>query len=706
MVIALLSAPPIGEMERLENLRGYFLNASKEADIPVDYLMAVSYTLTRYYHHIPSEGEIPQYGIMGIFNIDEAERVSGISRDEIIYDVQKNILAGALLLKHYLKMCGGKLSCALEMYGPKGAEKVFAKDVINLLRKGLKYPVLMIKPYNIQGFEGEDRDSIVLNVCPPGPEYPLVEVWDQADTSNFTTSSRPSSYPIHKVVIHTTEGSYYGAISWFKNPSSNVSAHYVLRSSDGEATQMVCHKDIAWHAGNWYYNTRSIGIEHEGYVSQNGWYTDTVMKKSAYISRMSISTFGFALNHDTINGIMGHAEVPGATHTDPGPYWDWLYYMALVEGLKPSDTLVDDLTAGFKRGGPYQYWWYDSGNGYGTVYSLGNYKHVWYTYTTTGSVVNWARWTPNLPRSGRYEVKVYIPSGYDAYVRYRVYHQGSTTDVWVDQSLYSNQWVSLGTYTFDAGYSPLNALTLADTSTVSGRKIAFDAALWIYRDSVSCPDVVVDDGDTGWYSFGNWYLSSYTGFNGDYRYADVGGTPDSAIWTASLPCSGGWKVFAWVRKGTNRTSSAHYRLNTIYGDTNLYLNQYSSSLDTGWFYLGSVCADTFLVKLYDDAPDGSVVIADGIMFKRDTTLTCVVDVSEEEIKENMNIKVVNSYINIIVPIRSDLLIEIFSPDGRLKEKKKFKNVIGSVSYKIKSKGVLFAVIRWKLGRIIYKILVR
>ncbi len=44
--------------------------------------------------------------------------------------------------------------------------------------------------------------------------------------------------------------------------------------------------------------------------------------------------------------------------------------------------------------------------------------------------------------------------------------------------------------------------------------------------------------------------------------------------------------------------------------------------------------------------------------------------------------------------------------GRLKEKKKFKNVIGSVSYKIKSKGVLFAVIRWKLGRIIYKILVR
>jgi hypothetical protein len=153
---------------------------------------------------------------------------------------------------------------------------------------------------------------------------------------------------------------------------------------------MVCHKDIAWHAGNWYYKT---------HISQNGWYTDTVLKKSAYIIRMTINTFGVLLRHDTVNGIMGHNEVPGATHTDPGRYWDWLYYA----------TLVDNLTTGFRRGGPYQYWWFDSGNGFGTVYSLGNYRHTWYTYTTTGPVVNWGRWMPNLPRSGLYEVKVYIP---------------------------------------------------------------------------------------------------------------------------------------------------------------------------------------------------------------------------------------------------------------------------------------------------------
>ena len=28
--------------------------------------------------------------------------------------------------------------------------------------------------------------------------------------------------------------------------------------------------------------------------------------------------------------LVGHAEVPGADHTDPGPYWDWDRYIGLV----------------------------------------------------------------------------------------------------------------------------------------------------------------------------------------------------------------------------------------------------------------------------------------------------------------------------------------------------------------------------------------
>jgi hypothetical protein len=701
MVWFLVIAPHPEEFERLERLKEKFERVENITGIPSDILKAVSYTLTRYYHHIPKKPEdVPQYGIMGIFKLSDAEKFSGISSEGIINDEYLNLLAGAKLLKKYLEDCGGDLRCALRNYGGE----IFAEDVLKLLKNGLDYPVLPIKPHPEITLIDEEN-PIKPNACPPGPEYPLVDRWIPADASNYTSSNRPTSYPITKIIVHTTEGSYAGAISWFQNPSANVSAHYVLRSSDGEATQMVCHKDIAWHAGNWYYNTRSIGLEHEGYVSQNGWYTDTVLKKSAYISRMTISTFGVLLRHDTVNGIMGHVDVPGATHTDPGQYWDWLYYLALIEGLRTSDTLVDNLTTGFRRGGPYQYWWFDSGNGFGTVYSLGNYRHTWYTYTTTGSVVNWGRWTPNLPRSGLYEVKVYIPSGYNAYVRYRVYHRGGVTDVWVNQASYSNQWVSLGTYEFDAGYSPSNSLTLGDTSDVSGRKIAFDAAVWIYRGSL-CGDVIVDDGDTGWYPFGNWYLSSYPGYNGDYRYANVGGTPDSAIWTSSLPCSGSWKIYAWVRKGSNRTTRAMYRVRMIGGDTLLYLNQYSSSSsDTGWFYLGEVCTDTFLVTLYDQAPDGSVVIADGIKFQWNSS-ACYTGTSEEEKRENLDVRFEGGRILVLVPKRGDLRLSVYSSDGRKVLDKFYKDAVGYVEQTFEGKGVYFVVVEFDGVRKVKKVMLK
>ena len=49
------------------------------------------------------------------------------------------------------------------------------------------------------------------------------------------------------IVIHDTQGSYSRHVSWFKNPLAEVSAHYVIRSSDGHIAQMVDEKNVAWH---------------------------------------------------------------------------------------------------------------------------------------------------------------------------------------------------------------------------------------------------------------------------------------------------------------------------------------------------------------------------------------------------------------------------------------------------------------------------
>jgi N-acetyl-anhydromuramyl-L-alanine amidase AmpD len=181
------------------------------------------------------------------------------------------------------------------------------------------------------GLTRRNQVTLVVETLTPETDYPSAK-WVAA--SSYTPSNRPSSYPIRYVVIHVAQGTYAGTISWFKNPDAKVSAHYVI-SSDGEITQMVRHKDIAWHAGNWDYNTQSIGIEHEGWVDQPYYFTDQMYRASASLTRYICDLYGIPKDR---THIIGHNEIPGASHTDPGPYWNWDYYMQLVIGATPTPT--------------------------------------------------------------------------------------------------------------------------------------------------------------------------------------------------------------------------------------------------------------------------------------------------------------------------------------------------------------------------------
>ncbi len=157
-------------------------------------------------------------------------------------------------------------------------------------------------------------------------DYPSAE-WQPASTSNYTASNRPSTYPLDYVVIHVTQETYPNTLSIFQNPQKKVSAHYLVRSADGHVAQCVREADIAWHAGNWDYNTRSIGIEHEGWVDQPQWFTNALYEQSAKLTAAICTKYG--LPKDRAH-IIGHYEVPGTDHTDPGPNWDWTRYIRLV----------------------------------------------------------------------------------------------------------------------------------------------------------------------------------------------------------------------------------------------------------------------------------------------------------------------------------------------------------------------------------------
>jgi len=167
------------------------------------------------------------------------------------------------------------------------------------------------------------------------PDYPPA-TWAPASSANFSIADRPHDYPIDMIVIHDTESSYASAISDFQDPARQASAHYVV-SQTGRVAQMVLEHDIAWHAGNWDYNTRSIGIEHEGYAWTPGTFTAAEYDASARLAASICSRWGVHL--DRVH-VIGHNEVPDPNnpglfggsdhHTDPGPYWDWTGYMNLA----------------------------------------------------------------------------------------------------------------------------------------------------------------------------------------------------------------------------------------------------------------------------------------------------------------------------------------------------------------------------------------
>lgn len=141
-----------------------------------------------------------------------------------------------------------------------------------------------------------------------------------AYSGNYT---RRVGRTIRTVVIHTIEGSEAGCISWFQNPAARVSAHYVL-SHAGRVTQMVREADRAWHVGQ--INDQAIGIENEGYAGRNNW-TDVQYRTLAQLTRSICDRHGIPLDRAHI---IGHVEAPGATHTDPGRFFDWARFMNLV----------------------------------------------------------------------------------------------------------------------------------------------------------------------------------------------------------------------------------------------------------------------------------------------------------------------------------------------------------------------------------------
>ena len=154
-------------------------------------------------------------------------------------------------------------------------------------------------------------------------------------------------------------------------------------------------------------------------------------------------------------------------------------------------TLLRPHDAGFAKGA------YSGGVEFGAMRGALGWAYSYRpTQGTRGAA--WAHWTPQLRGHGACELSVFVPdehasTQHAAYQIHGVRGAESLVTVEVDQSRYSNQWVTLGVYAFEVGEHRAGSVFVTDLTGEDDREIAFDAVRW--REIGSGPLPLSGEGD-------------------------------------------------------------------------------------------------------------------------------------------------------------------------------------------------------------------
>ena len=313
-----------------------FQSAATEYDVPQELLLAMGYVNTLWEMPPPDASDYVEedlhgrgaYGIMQLLRnplrdtLGRAASLTGLPAEELKSSRAANVLGGAAVLAD---IQGANRPAGLdgwrEAVAGYGDTELYAVEVYETLESGASATIST----------GES-----LRLLPQDVEVPRIDIagkadyrhatWYGANDKNYTNSDRGAK-DVDTIVVHVAQGSYSGTIGWFDKARSNASAHYVV-SREGRVAQCVRNDNIAWHAGDWHYNRRSIGIEHAGYASEPK--TARQYRASARLSAYLSKRFGIPVDR---RHIIGHRDVPGINKTCPGRF-DFGKYLRLVKHYK------------------------------------------------------------------------------------------------------------------------------------------------------------------------------------------------------------------------------------------------------------------------------------------------------------------------------------------------------------------------------------
>jgi murein DD-endopeptidase MepM/ murein hydrolase activator NlpD len=141
--------------------------------------------------------------------------------------------------------------------------------------------------------------------------------------------------------------------------------------------------------------------------------------------------------------------------------------------------ICDDGDSCFTLHGPSAYWHRATTCGSS---ALGYGGDMYWTYVNGSVVSNYARWTPALGGPGTYQLSVFVPrcNGTAQQAKYRIVHNGVTDVRTVNQNIYYDAWVSLGSFSFAGTGGEYVELTDATGESYTTRRLlAVDAIRWV-----------------------------------------------------------------------------------------------------------------------------------------------------------------------------------------------------------------------------------
>ncbi len=440
--------------------------------------------------------------------------------------------------------------------------------------------------------------AVGLSMSQAQPDYPGA-IWSPAYKNHWYSSGNGHRF----VVMHDMEGYYLTTISYFQQRSTSASIHYCVNGKQdtgtdqaaGNITQMVRESQYAWHALCW--NTYSFGTEHEGFASNPAWYTYEMYKATSGLQRHLLDAW--SITPRDRNHVVGHGEKSNAawvawagpnlgidptcnTHTDPGPYWNWGYVMALINNqpYDHADSPVISVPATLNPGQAFT----------ATV-----------SFRNISSINAWTNTGANPYRLGSQN-----PADNTTWGLSRV-----------DLAVSTVSTGQVATFTFNCT-APATAASYPFAWQMLQEGVHWFGPIASTTITVGSPpaDIIIDNPAA--LVVGSWSTgtSAADRFGADYRYKSGGGGSSYLQFSPNIVSAGNYNVYEWHSQGSNRTTGAKVTVNYNGGSQTFTVNQQANG--GTWNLLGKLnfaAGTSGNVQVTDGHTDtAQVVIADAVKF--------------------------------------------------------------------------------------------